>query len=133
MNCLILDKKEGSCYAAKMTRPVSNNELFDTELIENFTKDADSLQIPRENQILVLVEGQGMKNDKAPLLQNEIKPDFTISFLYSGLFLEEEGIGKGDIFENKYSKVDWSDCINFRFLKKRIHLTDRTLELMEAK
>lgn len=129
---LILDKKEGSRYAAKMTRPISKNELFDRELIENFTKDADNLEIPRENQILVLVEGQGIKNDKAPLLQNEIKPDFTISFLYSGLFLEEEGIGKGDIFENEYSTVDWSDCMNFRFLKKRIHLTDRTLELMEA-
>ena len=69
-----------------MTRPISKNELFDRELIENFTKDADNLEIPRENQILVLVEGQRIKNDKAPLLQNEIKPDFIISFLSPYLF-----------------------------------------------
>ena len=100
--------------------------------IKEFTKAADKFCIPRENQILLLVEGETTKGNKAPLLQNTINPDFTLSFIYSGMFLEDAGVCSPEDFENVHLKINWFDCMEYRFFKKKIHLTDRTWELMQS-
>lgn len=129
---LILEREEGALFAAKMTRPLSKDEPFDEKLIKEFTKAADKFGIPRENQILLLVEGEITKGNKAPLLQNTINPDFTLSFIYSGMFLEDAGVCSLEDFENVHLKINWFDCMEYRFFKKMIHLTDRTWELMQS-
>ena len=129
---LILDREEGPLFAAKITRPLSRDEPFDEKLVKEFTKAADKRDIPRENQILILAEGEGARGNKPPLLQNTINPDFTLSFIYSGMFLEDEGVDTLEDFENKHLTIDWSACMEYRFFKKTIHLTDRTWDLMRA-
>ena len=54
---LILGKEEDSLFAVKMARPLSEEEPFDKEVVKELTKTGDKIGIPRENQILVLVEG----------------------------------------------------------------------------
>lgn len=56
---LILGKEEDSLFAVKMARPLSEEEPFDKEVVKELTKTGDKIGIPRENQILVLVEGRG--------------------------------------------------------------------------
>ena len=130
---LILGKgeEEDSLFAAKIARPLSEDEPFDKELAKELTKTGDKMGIPRENQILVLVEG-GARGNKLPLLQNAINPDFTLSFIYSGMFLEDEGVYKAEDLEDKRLSIDWPACVEYKFMEKKVHLSDKTCGLMDA-
>lgn len=63
---LILGKDEDSLFAVKMARPLSEEEPFDKEVVKELTKTGDKIGIPRENQILVLVEGRGRGEISCP-------------------------------------------------------------------